>query len=120
MAAAKKTSKTSDGAFAVIAIGGKQYKVAPGQTIQIEKLKAPKGEEFKKGDNVTFSDVLLTDDGKASTFGAPMVSGAKVTGEIVTVGRLPKVTVIKYKQKSRYFKKNGHRQPFMKVKINTI
>jgi large subunit ribosomal protein L21 len=87
-----------------------------GQTITIEKLAG----DLKKGDNVSFGEVLLTDDGKNTVFGAPFIDKASVAGEIVSVGRAPKVTVIKYKQKSRYFKKNGHKQPQMKVKILSL
>ncbi len=102
--------------FAVIQTGGKQYKVAAGDTITIEKISG----EFKPGDKITFDQVLLTDSGSDTTFGAPLVKGAKVVGELVQIGRAQKVTVIKFKQKSRYFKKNGHRQPFFKVKIASV
>lgn len=112
--APKKVAKT-DG-FAVIATGGKQYIVGVGETITIEKLTG----EFKKGDSVTFDQVLLSDSGSETTIGAPTVAGSSVTGEITTIGRAQKVTVLKYKQKSRYQKKNGHRQPFFKVKITAI
>jgi large subunit ribosomal protein L21 len=116
MATAKKTTK-KDGSegFAVIKTGGKQYRVAVGDSIKIEKMKG----EFKKGDSVTFSEVLLTDDGKNTVIGTPFIANAKVTATVDMVGRLPKVLVIKYKQKSRYMKKNGHRQPYIKVTINS-
>ena len=102
--------------FAVIQTGGKQYKVSAGDVITIEKLDG----EFKAGDKITFDQVLLTDSGSDTKIGAPTISGAQVVGELVEEGRAAKVTVIKYKQKSKYFKKNGHRQPFMKVKINSV
>lgn len=102
--------------FAVIATGGKQYRVMVGETITIEKFK----EESKKGDTVSFDKVLLVDNGLDTTIGTPYITGAVVTGEVVVVGRAPKVIVIKYKQKSRYMKKNGHRQPYIKVKIAAI
>jgi large subunit ribosomal protein L21 len=102
--------------FAVIQTGGKQYVVSEGDTITIEKLPG----DFKAGDKVTFEDVLLVDDGSKANFGAPFIKGSKVVGEFVEAGRAQKVTVIKFKQKSRYFKKNGHRQPFIKVKINSV
>jgi len=102
--------------FAVIATGGKQYKVSPGDTITIEKLPG----DLAEGAPVTFEEVLLTDDGQKTIVGTPTVSGAAVTGTVVQAGRAKKITVIKYKQKSRYFKKRGHRQPFLKVKIDTI
>ncbi|MEO5646237.1 MAG: 50S ribosomal protein L21 [Candidatus Paceibacterota bacterium] len=102
--------------FAVIKTGGKQYRVSVGDTITIEKFK----DVSTKGDAVSFDEVLLMDNGAETTIGTPMISGAVVTGEVVLVGRSQKVMVIKYKQKSRYMKKNGHRQPFIKVKINSI
>jgi large subunit ribosomal protein L21 len=102
--------------FAVIKTGGKQYKVSEGDVVTIEKL----AEESKVGDKVTFDEVLLSDDGKATTVGTPKLSGKKVSGEVVAAGRARKVTVIKYKAKSRYFKKRGHRQSFLKVKIQSI
>ncbi len=102
--------------FAVIETGGKQYQVTAGDVITIEKLDG----EFTEGDKVTFDKVLLVDDGSNTTIGTPYISQAKVEGTFKSAGRAPKVTVIKYLQKSRYFKKNGHRQPFMKVKIEKI
>ena len=102
--------------FAVIQTGGKQYKVSEGDIISIEKLPGEK----KEGDAVSFDTVLLTDDGKETKIGTPAVSGATVSAEVVDAGRARKVTVIKYKAKSRYFKKRGHRQPFLKVKIKKI
>jgi large subunit ribosomal protein L21 len=102
--------------FAVIQTGGKQYRVSEGDTITIEKLPG----DFRAGDKVTFDEVLLVDSGSEATFGSPFIKGAKVTGEFVESGRAAKVTVIRFKQKSRYFKKNGHRQPFMKIKINSV
>jgi len=117
MATATTTvKKTKADQFAVIKTGGKQYRVAVGDTITIEKFKT----ESKKGDAVSFDEVLLVDDGATTNIGTPLLSGVVVTGEVVLVGRAPKVIVIKYKQKSRYMKKNGHRQPYIKVKINTI
>jgi large subunit ribosomal protein L21 len=113
----KKTAPKAPKAegFAVIATGGKQYQVTVGETIQIEKI-----EGLKKGDSVTFDKVLLTDSGADTVIGTPYIAGASVTGEVTVVGRSPKVIVLKYKQKSRYQKKNGHRQPYLKVKILSI
>ncbi len=102
--------------FAVITTGGKQYKVSKGGLVSIEKIKG----EFKKGDKVVFDKVLMVDDGKDTTIGTPYITGAKVESEIVEIGRARKVLVMKYKQKSRYLKRNGHRQPFFKVKILNI
>lgn len=117
MATTKKTTKKADsGTFAVIKTGGKQYRVAVGDSIKIEKMKG----EYKKGDKVSFDQVLLIDDGKETKIGTPMLSGAVVEGEIALIGRAQKVVVLKYKQKSRYTKKNGHRQPYFKVTITAI
>ncbi len=102
--------------FAVIQTGGKQYKVSEGTVVSIEKIKG----EYAKGDKLSFDKVLLVDDGKDTTIGTPYITGAKVNAEIVEIGRSKKVMVIKYKQKSRYLKRNGHRQPFFKVKITSI
>jgi large subunit ribosomal protein L21 len=102
--------------FAVIQTGGKQYTVAPGDIIKIEKLPG----NFKKGDMVTFDQVLLLDDGNETAVGMPFIFGGKVTATFQEEGRAPKITVIRYKQKSRYFKKNGHRQPFVTVKIESL
>lgn len=102
--------------FAVIQTGGKQYMVQAGDIIQIEKLPG----DFKAGDKITFGEVLLTDNGKDAKLGTPFISGAKVTGTLESIGRNQKVMVVKYKQKSRYFKTNGHRQPHFKVKIDAL
>ncbi|HEY4487712.1 MAG TPA: 50S ribosomal protein L21 [Candidatus Paceibacterota bacterium] len=100
--------------IAIIETGGKQYVVTDGSVLTIEKVPA------EKGGKITFDKVLLVDDGKEVRLGTPHVSGAKVTGELIKEGRDKKVTVIRYRQKSRYFKKKGHRQPYAKVKITTL
>ncbi len=102
--------------FAVIQTGGKQYKVSKGSLVSIEKIKG----EYNKGDKLSFDKVLLVDDGKDTTIGTPYITGAKVDAEIIEIGRARKVLVMKYKQKSRYLRRNGHRQPFFKVKITSI
>ncbi len=102
--------------FAVIETGGKQYEVSVGTTILVEKLPG----EHKKGDEVTFDKVLLVDDEKGTTIGTPYIDGASVAATFVSAGRHPKIDVIKYKQKSRYFKKKGHRQPYSKVEITKV
>jgi len=102
--------------FAIIETGAKQYRVSEGDVIIIEKLQG----DFNQGDKIVFENVLMTDDGKKADIGTPYLAGAKVTGELLEEGRSKKVTVIRYKAKSRYFKKKGHRQPFMKVKINSL
>lgn len=101
--------------IAVIETGGKQYVVEDGSVLSVEKLP-----DVKKGDAVTFDKVLLIDDGSDTKVGAPYLAGAKVSAELVEQGRAAKVTVIRYRQKSRYFKKRGHRQPYSKVKITAV
>lgn len=102
--------------YAVIKTGGKQYVVSPGDLVTIEKM----SEEHKKGDAITFAEVLLVDNGKDTTIGTPMIKGASVTGTVESVGRAKTVEVVKYKAKSRYLKRRGHRQPYVKVKIDKI
>lgn len=112
-----KETKVNDSGFAVIETGGKQYRVSVGDVLKIEKIIG----DHKEGDSIVFDKVLLTDNGKDMTnIGTPYVSGAKVSATLVEIGRSKKVIVMKYKQKSRYLKKNGHRQPFFKVQINKI
>ena len=103
-------------AFAVIETGGKQYQVSVGTMLVVEKLPG----ELKKGDEVTFDKVLLVDDGSNTTVGMPYVDGAAVVATFESAGRHPKIDVIKYQQKSRYFKKRGHRQPYSKVTITKL
>lgn len=102
--------------FAVIKTGGKQYKVSEGNFVSIEKIKG----EYKKGDKISFDKVLLVDDGKDTTIGTPYIKGAKVDAEITEIGRERTILVMKYKQKSRYLRRNGHRQPYFQVKITSI
>lgn len=102
--------------FAVIQTGGKQYKVSVGEVVQIEKITG----DFKVGDKIVFDKVLLVDNGSDTTIGMPYISGAKVTGTLETIGRNQKVVVVKYKQKSKNWKSNGHRQPHFKVKIDSL
>ncbi len=107
--------------IAVIKTGGKQYVVAPGATVTIEKLgRGSLTQVLAKGDTVTFDEVLMTDNGNETVIGVPQIKGATVTGTVQIVGRAKKVEVVKYKAKSRYLKRRGHRQPFVKVKIDTI
>jgi large subunit ribosomal protein L21 len=102
--------------FAIIETGGKQYTVGKGDVIAIEKL----SDTQKEGDIITFDKVLLVDNGKDTTIGTPFIANAIVKGKVTEIGRAPKIVVVHYKQKSRYFKKNGHRQPFVKVKIESL
>ncbi len=102
--------------IAIIETGGKQYLVTQDSVVTIEKLSG----SHKAGDKLSFDKVLLTDDGNATKVGTPYIDGAKVSAELVEEGRAEKVTVIRYRQKSRYFKKRGHRQPYMKVRITAL
>lgn len=102
--------------FAVIETGGKQYKVAVGDVLKVEKLAG----EFTVGDKITFDKVLLVDNGKDTSIGMPYITGAKVEALFQKAGRNATIRVMKYKQKSRYKKVNGHRQPYMEVKISAI
>ena len=99
---------------AIIETGGKQYKVAEGDTLFIEKLSAEAGEA------VVFDKVLAILDGDKATFGAPVVEGAKVNASVVKNGKGKKVLVFKYKPKKGYHKRQGHRQPYTKVTIGAI
>ncbi|MDO8601947.1 MAG: 50S ribosomal protein L21 [bacterium] len=101
-------------AFAVIQTGGKQYRVAVGNKLKIEKI------ESAVDGSVVFDKVLLTVDGESVNFGTPLISGAKVEGKVLQQGRAKKVIVFKYHSKTRRRKKNGHRQPFTEVEIVKI
>lgn len=100
--------------FAIIATGGKQYLVTPGQKLKIEKLAG------EAGDAVTFDQVLLSADGKKVRVGEPTVAGAGVQATILRQARAKKVTVFKYHSKNRYDKKKGHRQHFTEVRIESL
>ena len=102
--------------FAVIQTGGKQYKVSEGDLISVEKMK----EEYKLGDKISFDKVLLIDDGKEIKIGDPYIKDAQTDAILEKEGKGKKVVVIKYKAKSRYFKKRGHRQPYFKIRIKSI
>lgn len=114
--ASKKAQEGSTGGFAVIATGGKQYRVVPGQSLKIEKLLG----DHKEGDVYVFKQVLLKGNGSDLTLGFPYISGATVEATITKISRYKTIDVIHYKQKSRYFKKYGHRQPYFEVRIDSI
>ncbi|HJB70150.1 MULTISPECIES: 50S ribosomal protein L21 [unclassified Flavonifractor] len=99
---------------AIIETGGKQYKVAEGDTLFIEKLPVEAGEA------VTFDKVLAVIDGENVTVGTPVVEGAKVDASVVKNGKGKKIIVFKYKPKKGYRRKQGHRQPYTKVTIGKI
>ena len=97
--------------YAIVKTGGKQYKVAEGDTIFVEKLEAGEGEA------VVFDEVLTVVNGSDVKVGRPTVAGAKVTGKVAAHGKGKKILIFKYKAKSNYRKRQGHRQPFTKVDI---
>ena len=99
--------------YAIIATGGKQYKVSEGDIINVEKL------GVEAGETVTFDQVLAVSDNEMKV-GSPFVDGASVTASVAENGRGKKVIVYKYKRKTGYHKKNGHRQAYTKVKIEKI
>jgi len=100
--------------LAIIKTGGKQYKVSPGDKIKIEKLKKEEGKE------IIFDQVLLVEKNKKLHIGNPLLKKAKVTGKVLKQGKGKKVIVFKYKPKTRYKKKQGHRQLFTEVEITKI
>ena len=99
--------------YAIIATGGKQYKVSEGDVIKVEKL------GVEAGETVTFDQVLAL-NGDKLVVGNPTVAKASVTATVIEEGKNKKVIVYRYKRKSGYHKKNGHRQPYTKVKIEKI
>ena len=99
---------------AIIVTGGKQYTVAEGDVVYIEKLPVEAGETVK------FDQVLAILDGDNATFGAPVVEGASVEATIVKNGKGKKVRIFKYNPKKGYRKRQGHRQPYTKVQIGAI
>ena len=106
-------------AFAIIKTGGKQYKVAEGDVLMIEKL-ATEGVTAQEGESVTFDEVLLLADGESVTLGKPMVKGATVSAKVLESGKDKKKMVFRYKAKTSQRKKKGHRQPYTKVQITKI
>ena len=99
---------------AVIVTGGKQYTVAEGDVLYVEKLNA------EAESTVNFEQVLAVLDGENTKIGTPVVEGAKVEAKVVKNGKAKKITVFKYKAKKNEKKKIGHRQPYTKVEITKI
>ena len=100
--------------YAIIKTGGKQYRVSEGETLQVEKLNAEVGAE------VVFEEVLTVVNDADVKIGKPVVEGAKVVAKVVEHGKADKIFVFKYKAKSNYRKRQGHRQPFTTVEITAI
>jgi large subunit ribosomal protein L21 len=102
--------------FVVFQTGGKQYRVAPGDSLRIEKIY----EEKNEGDSVEFEQVLMSFDGKETKIGAPYIKGAKISAEIVQHGKGKKLNIIRFRSKSNWHRRLGHRQRFTEVKIVKI
>lgn len=100
--------------YAVIKTGGKQYRVQEGDVLFVEKLAAEAGE------TVVFDEVLTVANGDTVKIGTPVVTGAKVSAKVEEQGKAKKILVFKYKAKSNYRRRQGHRQPYTKIKIEKI
>ena len=101
--------------IAIIKTGGKQYLVSEGQELSVEKL------EVEEGKSLELETLLITDEeGANAKVGTPRVDGAKIQATVLEHGKLKKVSVVKYKAKSRYRRNVGHRQPYTKIKIGKI
>jgi large subunit ribosomal protein L21 len=100
--------------YAVIESGGKQYRVAEGETLRVEKLAA------QAGDKLNFAPLLFADDGGNVQVGRPRVSGVTVEAEVLEQGLGQKIIIFKYKRRKSYRRKQGHRQPYTALKITAI
>lgn len=100
--------------YAIVATGGKQYRVKEGEKLRVEKLSA------EEGDKIKLDQVLLVGEGKDVKIGAPYVKGAKVTATVVANGRGDKVKIIKFRRRKHYRKQAGHRQSYTEIEITGI
>ncbi len=100
--------------YAVIATGGKQYRVEKDGVLRIEKLDA------EAGSTVEFSEVLLVADGEKITVGKPRVAGAKVSATVESHGKGDKVSIVKFRRRKHYLRQKGHRQPYTQVRVTGI
>ncbi|PKM95975.1 MAG: 50S ribosomal protein L21 [Firmicutes bacterium HGW-Firmicutes-1] len=100
--------------YAIIITGGKQYKVSEGDVVRVEKL------GLEDGEAVTFDQVLMISNENGLKVGSPLLANATVTGKVARVGKGRKIVIYKYKPKTTYHKKQGHRQPFTEVTIEKI
>lgn len=114
MAVTKTKKKTAPKIYAIVESGGKQYRVAPGDVIEVDRLDA------KEGGAIELDRVLLVAEGKKVKVGTPVVEGARVTADVVNEFKDKKITVFKYKSKTRYRRKKGHRQIYTKIAIKEI
>jgi large subunit ribosomal protein L21 len=102
--------------FAIVETGGKQLKVTEGGVFSVEKLAG----DHKAGDSIVFDKVLVLDDGTSTKVGTPYLEGVTVEAEFVEEGKGKKILVRKFKRKTRYMRRLGHRQPFTKVKVAAV
>ncbi|MGA7801159.1 MAG: 50S ribosomal protein L21 [Gammaproteobacteria bacterium] len=100
--------------YAVIITGGKQYRVAPGDTVRVEKL------NLAEGDSVEFEQVLMVADGDDIKLGTPYLDGGKVTAKVKAQGRGKKVEIIKFRRRKHHMKRQGHRQAYTELEITGI
>jgi large subunit ribosomal protein L21 len=100
--------------YAIIRTGGKQFRAEPGQTLRIPSL------DIEPGQNVTFDEVLLGAGDSGIQVGAPLLSGAAVTAEVVKHGKGEKIIIFKHKRRKNYRRKQGHRQKFTEVRVSEI
>jgi large subunit ribosomal protein L21 len=100
--------------YAIVKTGGKQYKVRQGDILRFEKLNGDVGSD------ITFDQILMVADGENVSIGQPLVENATVNGRIMEQGRSKKIIVFKYKRRKRYRRKQGHRQQFTAVRIDSI
>jgi large subunit ribosomal protein L21 len=100
--------------FAIVRTGGKQYRVEPNQTLEVERL------PYEVGQQIELSEVLLVSGEEGVRLGAPLVEGARVRATVLAQGRGPKIDVFKYKSKKRYRRLSGHRQEQTRLLIEAI
>ena len=100
--------------YAVVESGGKQHRVIEGETLKVEKL------DVATGESITFDQVLMVGEGEGVKIGAPYVNGSQVTAEIVSHGRHPKITIVKFRRRKHHRKQMGHRQWYTELKITSI
>lgn len=100
--------------YAIVASGGKQYKVRQGDVLRVEKITGEIGSE------ISFDRVLMVSDGETTSIGQPVLDNVAVKGHIVDQGKAKKVIVFKYKRRKRYRRKQGHRQQYTAIKIDSI
>jgi large subunit ribosomal protein L21 len=113
-AKARSTSASGSASYAIIETGGKQYRVAVGDTLSVEKL------SVEPGSGITFDRVLMVGGDGSASVGTPLVTGATVQAEVEEQYRGPKIVVFKYKPKKRYRRRTGHRQSLTRVAITAI